>query len=249
MEATDWQTIVRQNHPRYRSARRRSHWAMLFIGLATAAIALEILVVARGFSFVEHFGSVTLAEITTWERNLNTVSGLYIASIVPAAIAFLAWQSRVVDNIPALSSTDPWVTPRWSIALWFVPLASFVAPYRIVADAWRRLAGRPAQRNAGLVLIWWILWLGGGLTNRIVQAFTQPPETAPALSSLLTWITGAAVAQVVAGLLLVWIIVEIERRSADRAAANARSDLESPPADLAMETPAIEPRAIEPSAD
>jgi hypothetical protein len=209
---------------RYRSARRRSRWAILFVGLATGIIGLEILVVAHGFSFVDRFGRVTLAEISTWQRNLNTISGLYYVAIVPAAIASLAWLSRVVDNIPALTGEQPWVTPRWAIALWFVPLASFVAPYRIVADAWRRLAETPAGRSAAIVAAWWILFLGGGAVNRLISATVRPAETPAAFSGLLTWITGAAIVQLVAGVLFIWIVRTIERRSTARDAANVVRD-------------------------
>jgi hypothetical protein len=243
METTDWHVVDAQNRARWRSARTRARWAMLLVALVTAVIGLEIAVFLHGFSFVDRFGRVPLAEVSAWQRNLNTVTGLYLASIVPAAIAVLAWLSRVVDNIPALTGTDPWVTPRWSIGRWFVPLANFVAPYRIVADAWRRLASRPAQRGTELVLAWWILWIGGGLVGQFLSRTAAPAPTPSALSSFLSWATGALVANVVAGILFIWIIRTIERRSATRAAENAARDQVPEPA---AASPALSPE-VEPT--
>ena len=244
MEATDWRLVDAQNRARWRSARTRARWAMLFVGLVTLVIGLEVAVFVHGFSFVDRFGRVPLAEVSAWQRNLNTVSGLYLVSIVPAAIAVLAWLSRVVDNIPALTGTDPWVTPRWSIGLWFVPLANFVAPYRIVADAWRRLAIRPAERGTELVIAWWILWFGGGLVGQFLGRTAGPALTAAAFNSFLTWATGTLIANAVAGFLLIWIIRTIERRSVARAADNAaRDDVETVVAQAALD-PEIEPTAV-----
>jgi hypothetical protein len=217
MNSVDWSAVDAQHRP-FRSARTRSRWAIGFIGLVATWMALEVLVISRGFSFADRFGQISLGEYSQWQRNLNTLDGLYLASIVPAAIAFLAWLSRVVDNVPALRVGEPSVTPRWAIAAWFIPLASFIWPYRIVADLWRKVgAGRP---GAKAVVAWWILWIGGGLTIRL-SSLGPPAETAAALRSTLTTVTVAATGQIVAGILLIWIIRGIERGSRARAAAVA----------------------------
>lgn len=231
MDRTDWETIDARNRAAVRPSRTRAWFAIVLIAITTAVIALEILIIGRGFSFVERFGSVTLAELSLWQRNLNTISGIYLLALVPTAIAYLAWQSRVVDNIPALSGSEPWVSPRWSIALWFVPLANFVAPYKVVADAWSRLADRASERRPTVVLGWWLLWIGGGVGTRLLITLSNP-ETAPELNAFLTGISVALAAHVVSGLLLIWIIREMERRIRVRI---ARSEAVVPP------TPSLAP--------
>ena len=233
MDRTDWATIDARNRAAFRPSRTRAWFAIVLIAITTAVIALEILIVGRGFSFVERFGSVTLQELALWQRNLNTISGIYLLALIPAAIAYLAWQSRVVDNIPALSGSEPWVTPRWSIALWFIPLANFVAPYRIVADAWRRLADRESERRPTVVLGWWLLWIGGGVGTRLLIALSQP-ETAPELNGFLTGISVALAAHVLSGMLLIWIVRELERRIRVRV---ARNEAAAPPASSTMSPP------------
>lgn len=237
MQPTEWASIDRHQASAYRPAGRRASIAMVLVALGTAAVGFQVLTMLRGFEFLDRAGRVTAAELSTWQRDLDTADRLSLIAIVLAAVAVLAWQSRVVDNIPALTRTDPWVTPRWSIALWFIPLASFVAPYRIVADAWRRLTYPGARGGTAIVLAWWVLWLGSGIAFRAISAGAKP-TTLDQYRSFLTWITGTSVINLVAGVLFLWIIREIERRSGARAEANAIADRAERAVPLAQETPA-----------
>lgn len=220
MDRTDWDLIDARNRAAFRPSRTRAKVAMALLGVTTAIIVLEVVVMARGFSFVERFGNVTLAELSLWQRDLNRISGIYLLALVPTAIAYLAWQSRVVDNIPALSGSEAWVSPRWSIALWFIPLANFVASYRILADAWSRLADREEERRRTAVRWWWLLWFGGSIGTNILLAVSKP-DTPAGLNGFLTGFAAGTVANALAGIVLIWIIREMERRIRVRVARNA----------------------------
>ena len=39
-----------------------------------------------------------------------------------------------------------------------------------MADAWRRLARTPAETSVTFVSVWWLLWVGGLIGDRLVAA-------------------------------------------------------------------------------
>ena len=227
MPVVEWNEIEQAPPEGYRSSGTRARWAMSLVALATVAIGLEVVVVLQGWSFIDRYGSVAIDEVTAWQRDLNAVSGLYFLTIVPAAIAVVAWVSRAVDNIRPLTGEEPVVPPRWAIAVWFLPFVNFIVPYRVVADAWRKLATVGSERGTGLVLVWWLLWISGAITNRLIGAVAAPDDAAGLRITFLV-IIAAAIGQLIAGVLLIAIIREVERRSVARAAANPGSAAEAP---------------------
>ncbi len=200
---------------RFRGSLTRAKWAMVLVGIATAALLLLVVEAAKGFNLLDHVATTTVDEVEQWQRGVNAAVGLNLITEFVAAIAFLAWLSRVVDNVPALGGGQPNTTPRWAIGWWFVPIASWFKPYQVVADVWRRLATGPREVGTGVLLAWWVLWIGGGLTGNLVPRLAAP-TTVDGVRTLLLVVIAAAVAQVMAGILLVRITWEIERRAEAR---------------------------------
>ena len=99
-------------------------------------------------------------------------------SLVLAAIAVLAWLSRVVDNIPALTGKTPVDTPRAAIGWWFVPFANLAIACDIDRDAWARLATRPEERRATVVYAWWLIWIAGLVADRLLGVLPFPNTVA-----------------------------------------------------------------------
>lgn len=201
----------------FRPSSVRAKWAMALVGITTAVVAGETLVVLNGFTLIDNIATTTTAEITQWARTLDGSGSLYILVLIPSAIALLAWLSRVVDNVPALGGGEPSVSPRAAIGWWFVPFANFVKPYAIVADVWRRL-GAIGSRGPALIIAWWVLWIGGSIAARVLVAMPSP-DTISGFKTLLTEMTVTLSSQVLAGGILIWIIWEMEQRVVSRSAA------------------------------
>lgn len=98
-----------------------------------------------------------------------------VVTLIGSGLSFVAWQSRTVDNIPALGLGTPVQTPRWSIGWWFVPIANLFKPYESVLDLARRMAPTGVDRR-GLVLSWWLLFIGYDVVSTIYGYV--PAETA-----------------------------------------------------------------------
>jgi Domain of unknown function (DUF4328) len=201
-----------------RSSIRRAVWAMGFVGLASASLAWAAIQELRGLSLLDPTHPFVQLDVDQWELAVNKANEIHLATLIAAGIAVLAWLSRVVDNTPLLGGGRPSVTPRASIGWWFVPIASFVMPYRIVADIWRRLAANATEARVAILSAWWVLWVVGGIVDYVVLWLPAPTTLADA--RLQIEVDALAIGlQAVAGILLIVIIRELERRALARADA------------------------------
>jgi Domain of unknown function (DUF4328) len=131
-------------------------------------------------------GTLTLEQANSWDSLFGTLGSLQLVAIIAVFVAFLAWQSRSVDNVPGLGGGTPIVTPGWSIAWWFIPIANFFQPYRIVADLYRRMGS--AGVGVGIVLAWWLLWLATSAVSLAAGGvYSAAQDLSSAQSGLMLW--------------------------------------------------------------
>jgi hypothetical protein len=139
---------------------------------------------------------------------LGTIS---LALYVLSAVAFLAWLSRVVDNVPALTGATPIHGPREAIGWWFVPLANMFVPYLIVRDTMTILAGT-LRGQAGIVTAWWLLFMGSNLVSGVGSVLMSSIGGGASLPAA-TIAIGGSLMLALAGALLVVIVRRMERWS------------------------------------
>jgi hypothetical protein len=150
--------------------------------------------------------------------------------LVAAVIAFGAWLSRVIANIPVLGGGLPSRSPMRAFIYTLIPIWNLIKVPGILQDALYRVEPRAggffmvAAAWFGLVGSWIVSFLGGwvigiGLVNAVVSA----PSRAAAVQALqgsidqsfaLDAVTSGMV--VVGALILVLIIIRVERRCAAR---------------------------------
>ena len=195
-----------------RSAHLRSRIAIGTLGI------IAVLGVLAGFQdiyamdvFDRAFaGTLSNSEATEFDSAFGTMGMLQLLAIILAAIAFLAWQSRSVDNVPALGGGTPTVTPAWSIGWWFIPIANLFKPYQVVADLYRRMA--PVERiGAGIVVVWWVVWMVNNLVGQLAgRLYAAADDLASVQTSLVLWALTDFGDVVGAGLAIV-IVLRIQR--------------------------------------
>lgn len=198
-----------------RSSVRRAVWAMGFVGLAAVALGWAACQELSGLGLLDGSSQVSLPALEQWQLAVARANVLHVATLVAAAVAVLAWLSRLVDNTPRLGGGQPSVTPRWAILCWFVPIASQFKPYQVTADLWRRLASGRAEAAVGLVRAWWILWVVGGIADYAIVWLPAPTNLADARLQLEADALALGL-QAIAGVLLVVVIRELERRALAR---------------------------------
>jgi hypothetical protein len=173
-----------------------------------------------GIGLLANLETTTQADLEAYDRNAVLVGLVGFVTYIAAAIATLAWLRRLVSNVPALGGGPPAIGPTGAVLWWFVPIANFFMPYRAVADSWRSLATSPAGVSTAILLAWWLLFQGGNIMGNI-YARLPLPETVAAFNDRETLNIASDVALILAGLLFIRIILELERRSVARSMAVA----------------------------
>jgi len=150
-------------HPYRSSARRARITIWLLLANAAFAAAQVVAPLLLAFAFPQASRSFnTIAAIVIalgW-----TVSGVFLLT----AIAFLAWLSRAIDNVPALGGGTPSASPRWAIAWWFIPFANLGMPYEVVRDLDARTAGDARAGHPPLLVAWWFTFVGASVLESVV---------------------------------------------------------------------------------
>jgi hypothetical protein len=207
----------------------------LFVVTAFAVVA-DLAITISGYSLADRAARgepITAEEASTFLANLSTDNNFLVLAATALAIAFMAWLSRTVENVPPLGGGTPSESPRWAIIWWFVPVAFLWKPYGVVRETWDRL-GTAAGRGTGLVLCWWVAWIIGGLTNRLAASLSSEAVDAAGVRDYIGLTAcglGALLLSAVCGF---FVVREVQRRADLRAEALG---LEPPQARWPSENP------------
>jgi Domain of unknown function (DUF4328) len=208
--------------PGYRSGRRRAQFAMVLLVIVGLVCLWELGLVARLYGMLDDATRgvfATDAEISSMVETMDTADGVLILGEIATAIAFIAWLSRSVDNVPPLGGGVPSRGPRAAIAWWFVPVAFFWMPFLVVREAWDRLAaaGRPNRRR--VLLVWWLAWIVGVLVYRAAQSVASTAASIEEYQGVTVILMAAEIALVIAAVAGVLVVREMQQRADVRAVA------------------------------
>jgi hypothetical protein len=92
-------------------------------------------------------------------------------------IAFFAWSSRTVDNVPPLAGGTPRESPRASVGWWFVPIVDFWKQYSIIREVWDRLSVPSRPAGGWIVEAWWITLIAGFLVDKVAVVLESNADT------------------------------------------------------------------------
>ena len=214
----------------YRSAATRATVVTTALGLVAFLFVLSIYHDIAGFGLVglAEAGHLTTATAVDFDVTTAWLGYAHLALFLIAAIAFLAWLSRSVDNVPALGGGRPMVTPRWAIGWWFVPVASLFRPYQIVKDVNRRLALPTDSSGSRLILAWWLVWAFANVAAILPTGVKV--DSAQSLSTWLDLTLFSHILELVAALLAIAVVRQVQRRVGARALTVGQSAASTLPA-------------------
>lgn len=203
---------------RYRSASRRASIACVLLALVALVALLAMIQAGSGLRMVDDLRAGMLIPSEAKDFNDSTaLAGLsYLAALSVTAIAFLAWLSRTVDNVPALRSGTPSVTPGWAIGWWFIPFANLVKPYQIVRDIHDRLATSNSSGGGWIVLAWWVSWVLGTAISQIAIRLPVPNTPGPLSTMFSVQAAGYGLA-LLGAILAIVVVLRIQWRADERA--------------------------------
>jgi hypothetical protein len=182
-------------------------------------------------------GSISPEDADAMDSQLGIIGLLQFATMVPAAIAFIAWLRKAYRNLAALSSRRPSYTLGWTIGAWFVPFLNLVRPFQIIREIeW--FSSSPSEteaaspmfvpRASSLLGWWWGTWTTCNVLSQVAFRLELRTESAAAfLGSAYVSMIGDLVG-IVAGILAIQLVLAITRAQ-ETAAARPGATIPSSP--------------------
>jgi hypothetical protein len=206
--------------------------------LAVAAVGVVILVGSLGaeqalrqqITDILNGAPYNSASVAAVNASGTTIAVVRLVLVVAAVVAFGAWLSRVIANIPALGGGQPSTTPARAFIYTLIPIWNLIKVPGMLQDALYRVEPQAggffmvAVAWFGLVGSWIVSFLGGWIIGfGLVKAVFDSPSRAAAVQAIqgsldqsfaLDFVTSVMV--VAGAIILVLLIARIERRCAAR---------------------------------
>lgn len=171
----------------YLSPEGRRRWTVRALAVVLLVLEVEVL--------WDLVGIVTVGELVTvpgdgwFEAHDRITIAFQVVRpmlLAAAAVAFVAWQRRVIRNTLFLGCERPDPGPTLATFGWFVPFLNLVLPYLSLRQVavWSR---PPGTRGGPLLGFWWGAWLLSGAVELVGSGLTAL-DRGPTL-----WIAGSAV--------------------------------------------------------
>ena len=214
----------------FRDAHTLSMWVQ---GLLIATIALTLIIIPVQLHELSQLHAYLRGEVTRSQVDQATSAGDGLgglAALVGIALIVLwcMWQHRAQRNLPALGASGVRFTPGWAVGWWFIPFAWWAMPFNTVQELWK--ASDP-QRGATdwksaptpvLLVVWWVVWLALWVlaivaVSTVSASGQQFGEYTPSqMVHRVSWGIWANIAHIVAGILALLVVREIDRRQRER---------------------------------
>jgi hypothetical protein len=153
--------------------------------------ALSIFEAVWSALFVQILPDVDYSEALAEATVLLYLLGAEVLAWLLAFVAWGAWLSRVVANVPALGGGWPAVTPRAAFVNSVVPIYNLYGATAIVRDVLVRLSA-PGAARIGLLTAWWL-----ALFVAVLPSFGLIPGPTFVIRLAYTFIDNAIVALLV----------------------------------------------------
>lgn len=148
---------------------------------------------------------------------------VYIATVV----TFLMWLYRSYENLPSFGVRQNTLkySSGWAVGSFFVPFVSLVVPYRAVKELWNKSAPNSGEMfydpgPPSFFPLWWAAWLVSNFADQIYFRLSWRDGLTPEVDAMMGVLTG--ILGIVAALLALMVVREIDRRQLERAQSISR---------------------------
>lgn len=219
--------------PPFASLRTPARWLYSLLGAFMVATLLAMAADGNlmGVANRDSTGYVAYSDVEAAEVLYGAAKFLQILLLLAIPGFFIWWTRRATCNVPALGAARPDFSPGWAVGWWFVPIAAWFQPFRVIRQAWR--AGDDALgteesedwRQAGVsgwAAVWWVghilvtpFWSGAaGMPDSAVMEAEELGDVAAVvlvLDALMVVVTA----------LTLWVVAALTSRQEE---ANRRLD-------------------------
>ncbi len=195
--------------------------AWIVIIVLALVIVADLVAVISDVSEVRLLQRAQTERISFEEADANDVrqaaiSAVQLVLFIGAAVAFIAWLNRMYRNAIALAPPNPRYAVWWTIGGWFIPIWSLFRPAQLVDDV--RRSGEPGGDWVRVLLwSWWVIWLGSLVLHNISFTESGQNETLDEAIAGSKWLAAADIADAVAAVLALTVVVVLTRAQEARA--------------------------------
>ena len=214
----------------FRDAHTLAMWVQ---GLLIATVALTLIIVPvqlHELSQLHAFlrGAVTRDQVDQATSAGNGLGGLAALVGIALIVLWCMWQHRAQGNLSALGASGVRFTPGWAVGWWFIPVAWWAMPFNTVQELWkasdpqRGAADWKSASTSPLLVGWWVVWLALWVLAIVAVSTVSAPgqqfgEYTPSqMVHRVSWGIWANVAHIVAAILALLVVREIDRRQGER---------------------------------
>jgi hypothetical protein len=155
--------------------------------------------------------SISLPAYRNADHAVSVLGTLELATLVIAAIAFLAWFYRARRNADGFATVTHRRARAWAFWGWFCPVVNFWFPYQIATDT---LRASDRGRDPGwvpesylLIKLWWAAFVVAGIFDRLVVA--SHPDNLKSFATHDGFLAVASILTIVAAALAVLVVGRI----------------------------------------
>jgi Domain of unknown function (DUF4328) len=142
----------------YRSSAGRALVIQLLVMVVTVITLVQIVLTDAAIVQFSDATTADLPDLINASKTLLLLLGAEVVAWLIAFVAWGAWLSRVVSNVPALGGGFPKSTPDSAFVSSVVPGYNLYSATSILRDAMTRLS-EAGKARVGLLTAWWIFLL------------------------------------------------------------------------------------------
>jgi Domain of unknown function (DUF4328) len=158
----------------------------------------------------------------------NAFGGLGGLAGLACIVLWCCWQHRAQANLTSLGASGVRYSPGWAVGWWFIPVAFWAMPFLTMQELWkasdptRGASDWKGESTPPLLAGWWVLWLLWWILLIVAGATVSAPNqpmftyTPTQMVHRVSWGIWADVAHIVAGVLAILVVREIDRRQTER---------------------------------
>jgi hypothetical protein len=210
----------------FRDAHSLSAWVTGLLVAFSVLILISFPIRLAQLSAVHDYlnGRGSLVDINDKAHAAAPIGGIAFVVLVATVVLWCVWQHHAQSNLPALGAVGLKRTPGWVVGWWFIPGACWVMPFRCMKELWQASDPDAGAADWGvrpiswMLPVWWAFWIVWWVLLVVASITPQEPGqamftyTPQQLVHRLTWSLWADAARLVAAVLAILIVREIDRR-------------------------------------
>jgi hypothetical protein len=207
----------------FKSAHRLSLASIICIGITISCYLLEMIYNLIFITYFPHLGdseNLTESELVMSLAALGLIV-VKVVAYIASIVFFLMWLYRAYKNLEALKIRNLDSSAGWAVGYWFIPIVNLFKPFKIVSEVYNGSDPEIAKAGYGFsdttttstIGFWWACWVFSNIASRIASGIEKAAKDVTE-TSVMVYVVALALG-IMAGILLIFIIRDIDSRQAE----------------------------------